>query len=206
MSDLAPAQRGWLDAIARDGWLGATAEAAAELAGMTRAELLAGSGDRIDALHAFAAALDVATRAAVPDAGSVRDRLFDALMARFDRLQQDRPVGLALLAARDPAVPLVMGRALAASLRRLADAAGVDLSPPLRLAKVAALTVIHARALQAWRRDDTPDMTAVMACLDQDLARAEDWAHGRGTLFGLPLGRFVSRGPAPPPSPGLPTE
>jgi ubiquinone biosynthesis protein COQ9 len=171
------ADTAWLNGWAAHGWGAGVAVVAAD-AGLMPAQLLAAAGDRHDALAAFAARVDAAMRAAVPADGSVRDRLFDALMARFDALQQHRGAVLALIDSRDPAVALLVGARLLPSLRRLAAGAGMAPSPVL----LAALLAIHARALNVWRSDTSADMAATMARLDQDLARAERQAE-RG--FGL---------------------
>lgn len=198
--------RAWLDGIASHGWR-VPATLVAETAGMTLAELLAAEGDRFDALTIFCVEIDAAALAALTSSGSVRDRLFDALMAGFDRVQSDRAATLALLAARDPAIAAIAGRALLASLRRIADAAGVDLRLPLGPLRLATLGAVHARAMAAWRRDDSPDMAAVMASLDRDLTRAEAWAEGRGEIASLRLGALIDRlRRAPRPSPDPPTE
>lgn len=181
----------WLDGIGRYGWSGAHAAQVAADAGLHLAELMT-AGDRYDALGAFAAACDEATREAITSAGSTRDRLFDAFMAGFDLLQANRAASVALLTSNDPAVPAILAPALLCRLRRIADGCGVDLRLPLGPLRLMTLGVIHARALRAWRHDRTADMAAVMAQLDRDLARAEAWAEGKGEFASLPIGRLLS--------------
>ncbi|QMW23960.1 hypothetical protein [Sandaracinobacteroides saxicola] len=170
------ALKGWLAAFADKGWRGADAIAAADAAGMAHGALLALLCDRLDAVAAWQDRVaDAAALAAGAGAGSARDRLFDGMMAGFDAVQADRAAALALWHARDPALAAsIVGRA-GRGLRRLARAAGVaeGLDLPLRLA---VLGGVAARALRVWASDESADMAAVMASLDGDLARVEDWA------------------------------
>jgi hypothetical protein len=163
----------FLRVVARDGWAGATAAAAAREADMALDSWLAAVGDPFDALDAF---FDHVGREAMLGAsgeGNVRDRLFDGVMRAADALQPNRGAVEALIAARDPGVYLMGAAAAAAATRRLAAAAGVPvqgIEGPLR---VAALAALFARVFAAWRRDETADMAETMAALDKGLADAE---------------------------------
>jgi hypothetical protein len=194
----------WLAVIARDGWRAATLDAVVEETGRDRFDLAREIADPIDALGGFlddisASALEASARAE----GSVRDRLFDGIMAGFDRLQAHRAAVKAMINARDPAVPALIALRAGTATRRLAAASGmstVGLSGGLR---VAALSGLLARALHAWRKDESADMAATMAELDRLLDQAERAAvDGLRALFpAFPgLGRS-DRAPEPAPDP-----
>ncbi len=203
---------GWLAAIGETGWRRAGFADAARISGLPADDIRAAVGDRIDALAALQdrVATEAATGAAEAQ-GSVRDRLFDGLMRGFDAAQADRAAVLAIWASRDPGVLLLLGGRGGLHLRRLAQAAGIDIAGPRGQLRLAALGALVAQAFAAWRRDESPDMSATMADLDRLLERAER-AETEGVspdLLGLPgLSSLFSRlrtwrgsgDPAPPPS------
>jgi hypothetical protein len=196
----------WLQAIAAQGWHKA---GSAEEADHCRA----GHGDRFDALAAFQDRVAAeAALGAAEAAGSVRERLFDGFMRGFDALQAHRAAALAIRAARDPGIPLLLAGRARLHMRRLALAAGVDLAGVRGELRLAALGALAVQAFSAWRADESPDMAATMAELDRLLERAER-AEVEGVspdLLGLPglssllgrlrlPGRRASDDPAPRP-------
>lgn len=204
---------GWLEAIGRAGWRKATAADAARAAGLTEDALAAAIGDRFDALAAFQDRVAAGAIAGMAGGANVRERLFDGIMQAFDILQAQRPAVEAIIASRDPGVPMLLAGRAGLHVRRLALAAGVDahgLGGQLRLA---ALSALGLKALATWRRDGSADMAATMAELDRLLDRAERAATEGVTpdLVGLPglsglVSRLQRRGgradQVPPPSPG----
>lgn len=189
----------WLDAWARHGWRIDGATAAAD-AGLTPADLATDCADRFDALARAADALERATLAAVPSAGSPRDRLFDALMAGFDWMQEHRDAMLAVLDGRDPGAAALLGRRTLRALNRLLDAVGDSTAGLPRVGRLTTFAAIHARALRAWRSDDSADLSGVMRQLDGDLAHAE-----RAVTEG-PFALIAGGDRAPPPAGDLPEE
>lgn len=212
MSDPAPrAQAGWLAAIAEKGWRRAAPADAARLSGLTEADIRTHADDRIDALVALQDRVAAEAAAGAAEAGgSVRDRLFDGLIRGFDAAQDSRAVVLAIRASRDPAVLLLLSGRGGLHVRRLAQAAGVDVHGLRGQLRLAGLTALVAQAFAAWRADDSADMSATMAELDRLLERAEcaDTEGLSPDLLGLPgLSSLLSRLPwqrgsadrAPPP-------
>lgn len=197
----------WLTVIGRDGWRAATLEAAANEAGLEPARIAPALADPIDALSAFLAAISRdSLAAAAAAAGSVRDRLFDGIMAGFDRLQAHRPSVEAIIAARDPAIPALVAMGALPAARRLAAAAGVGTVGPQGALRVAALSGLLARVLHAWRKDESADMAATMAELDRLLEEAER-AATKGIRELLPAFPFPGRNdPAPAPEPDPPAQ
>lgn len=175
MTDLASsAVDAWLDAIGRHGWRDADRVRAAELSADGSATLLDGFGDRFDALAAFQDRIAAeAALGAAESRGEVRERLFDGFMRGFDVLQAQRSAALAIRAARDPGIALLLAGRSRLHLRRLALAAGIDVAGVRGELRLAALGALAVQAFEAWRADDSPDMAATMAELDRLLARAE---------------------------------
>jgi ubiquinone biosynthesis protein COQ9 len=203
----------WLAAIGEIGWRGASLDETARLSGLAADDIRA-AGDRMDALAVLQDR--VATEAALGAAeagGSVRDRLFDGLMRGFDTAQVHRKAVLAIWASRDPGAALLLAGRAGLHVRRLAIAAGVEVSGPRGRARLLGLAALVVQAFAAWRQDDSADMAATMAELDRLLERAER-AETEGLspdLIGLPgLSGLFSRLPwrrgsddqAPPPSGG----
>lgn len=164
----------WLRVIGRDGWREATLDAVVEATGRGRHDIARDLADPIDALCGFLEELSAhALEASARAEGSVRDRLFDGIMGGFDRLHEHRAAVEAMINARDPAVPALVVRQAVPSIRRLAAAAGVSTVGLSGALRVAALSGLLARALHAWRKDESADMAATMAELDRLLDQAE---------------------------------
>lgn len=197
----------WLAVVARAGWQGATLAATAAEAGRPEAEVAAELGDGFDALAAFLDQVgSAAVAAAAAASGPVRDRLFDGIMAGFDTLAPHRAAVEALVTSRDPGVWALAAARAGPAIRRLASAAGVDVTGLAGPARVAALAALAARAFHVWRRDQSPDMAATMAELDRLLARAADLAEAgpaaliRRLFPAFPGRRDRAPGPAPDPA------
>ncbi len=182
------ALEGWLAAISDAGWRKATLEAAAAASGLEPSELIAALGDRFDALAAFQDRVAQEAALGCASGSNVRERLFGGMMQGFDLLQAHRGAVLALARSRDPGVAaLVAGRA-GLNVRRLALAAGMDVSGVKGHLRLAALASICWQAFTAWREDNSADMAGTMAGLDRLLASAER-AETEGfspDLLGLP--------------------
>ena len=210
----------WLAEIAAVGWRKARAAGAAARADVSEELLRRTLGERSDAVAALQADVARAAVAAALEAGgSVRDRLFDGLMAGFDRLQVNRPAVLLIWRSRDPVVGALLAARGLFDVRRLALAAGIEVRGVRGQLRLLGLAALCLQAFRAWSGDDSADMSATMAALDKLLERAET-AEVEGPspdLIGLPgLTSLLNRLPlprlrgigdrAPPPSPDLPAE
>jgi len=142
--------------------------------GPFRPRLLARLIDRIDT--AMVAGLDDDARD--PDL-PVRDRLFEALMARLDVLSGHRNGMVAALRGvpLDPPSALVAIPLLGRSMARVLTAIGESARPPFGPLKVKGLSWVWLATLRAWVGDDSPDMAVTMKTLDSALARAEEAAN-----------------------------
>ena len=173
-----------LEIAATDGWRAVTVAAAAEKAGVERsaarravrcrAGLLAAIAGRVDA-----AMLDSLDEDATDPDIPVRDRLFEALMARLDALSADRAAYLSILDGlpRDPASALAGLPSVGRSMARTLEAVGERTAPPFGPLKVKGLALVWLATLRVWRGDESTDMAATMKALDGYLARAEEAAN-----------------------------
>lgn len=174
---------GWIHVILRDGWPNARIDAVARVAACNISAVAAVAPDRWAALQRFAAR---AERSAIAEAASdpgesVRNRLFALLMALFDALHDDRDLVRALdsAARRDPALGLFALTVLTPTLRRLAEAAGVDAGGLIGPLRIAALTALYLQVGRVFIADDSADLAPTMKALDTALARAERLAQFR---------------------------
>lgn len=106
--------------------------------------------------------------------GTVREKLFDLLMRRFDVLQQYRAGVRAVLRTLpfDPLLAAGLGAATYESMRWMASAAGLDVTGLIGTLRVKGLVGVWTCTLRAWDCDDSEDLSSTMAALDQALDRA----------------------------------
>lgn len=141
----------------------------------TRAHLVARLYDRLD--HRMLAGLK-----ALDETDSVRDRLFDVVMKRFDAMNSDREGMRALVTGvrfDPPAMAVGLRRADRTAAAMLA-AAGVSPDGLLGCARIQGMKVVLLCALRGWMEDDSSDLAKTMAALDRALERAERVAGFRG--------------------------
>lgn len=141
----------------------------------TRAHLVARLYDRLD--HRMLAGLK-----ALDEADSVRDRLFDVIMKRFDAMNSDRDGMRAVVTGLrfdPPAMAMGLCRADRSAAVILA-AAGVSPDGLLGCARIQGMKVVLLCALRGWMDDDSADLAKTMAALDRALERAERVAGFRG--------------------------
>ncbi|MDH3232534.1 MAG: TetR/AcrR family transcriptional regulator [Alphaproteobacteria bacterium] len=186
---------------ARLGWRHVTLRDIADEAKVSLAELYAAypSKDAILAAHTKAIDAQVLAGAEAPsEEETVKDRLFDALMRRFDAMKPQRD-GIAAILRDGAEGPVSMLCGAARLLRSMAwtlESVGVSASGPAGAIKAKGLLAVYLGTLRVWLRDDTEDLSRTMAALDKRLARAEQFA---GTLFGGRRGRQNAPPPEAPP-------
>ncbi len=173
---------------AQAGWLHVSPAAAARHAGLdlTRARNLFACNGVI--LKKFGRQADAAALAHAVADGSVRDKLFDSLLRRFDYLQPRRAGVLALMRVLPfcPPLALALAEMNLVSMGWLLENAGVDATGIGGALKKRGLLAIWLYGLRAWAQDESPDLTATMAAVDKALARAEDMAHRRSPSSSQP--------------------
>ena len=130
-------------------------------------------------LAAFSRQLDADMLAALDaDAAEapVRERLFDALMKRFDALNPHKGAIANILgdSCADPIAAFSGLAPLGQSMAWMLEGAGIGTQGPLGLLRIKGLSMIYLSALVVWLRDDSPDMAKTMAHLDKRLRQAEN--------------------------------
>jgi ubiquinone biosynthesis protein COQ9 len=166
------------------GWRKVNVPAAARAADLSLAEARARFPSRAAILLRFGRLADQTALQDAPSEGSVRDRLFDLLMRRFDTLQAHRAGVKALLKAlpTDPPTAILLACASKRSMRWMLQAAGVTATGPRGEIQVRGLLAVWLWAIRTWERDTSDDLSGTMAAVDKALERAEQvasWLHGQ---------------------------
>jgi len=163
-----------LDLVARDGWQGYSPFTLARETGCGLAETVTQLGDRADILAAMGRRADMAMiDVDVDDLAemSVKERVFELLMRRFESLKPARP---ALQQLRREAAPEVWLEGLG-NLRRaiklVVDTAGISVHGPRRVVIGAALAAAYVQTGRVWLDDESEDLAATLAALDKQLDR-----------------------------------
>jgi hypothetical protein len=107
---------------------------------------------------------------------SVRDRLFELIMRRFEAMEPHRAAVLAMEQGndRDPAIMAIVHQRHVRCARWVLALAGLEADGMTGQARAQGLGVIIGQARAAWRGDDAGDFAKTMASLDKNLRRAEE--------------------------------
>lgn len=176
--------------------------AVADRAGVALDEFRGEFGSTYDVLAAFVAEIDRAVLAGIEPAdadSTVRERLFDLLMRRFELLLPYRPAieSLRDTGLRVPPFGMVLNRLNVRTMQWLMAAAGLDSSGLRGTARAQALALLWARVFATWLEDTDPGLARTMAKLDRELATAATWSSRFEELCNfvprLPCGRFWRR-------------
>lgn len=169
-----------LAAAAEVGWPGVTLAEVASRTGVDLATVSRHFGSKPAILDGLSRMTDAAMLADGPTdpADPPRDRLFDAIMRRFDVLTTHRPGVLAVLKAlgRDPVLAASRLPGLARSMRWTLELADLPPQGPLGEIQIRGLGLLYLVVLREWMGDDSPDMARTMAALDKRLNQAEQIA------------------------------
>jgi AcrR family transcriptional regulator len=181
-----PANEAALDAfiklIAEKGFADVALRDVAEAAGLGLAELYQVYPDKVALVAAFMAKIDAEVLAGTPTRSdpeeTARDRLFDAMMRRYDALRPYREALGAIRRAgtRDPMLALAMGPALRRSMAAMLEAASVPSEGLSGALRQNGLLAIHYAVSRVYDKDETTDLSKTMAALDSRLKTAERWA------------------------------
>ncbi|MCA8887011.1 MAG: hypothetical protein KDA35_10305 [Hyphomonadaceae bacterium] len=127
---------------------------------------------------------------------SVRDRLFELIMRRFEAMEPHRAAVTAMEqgADRDPTLLAAAHQRHVRCARWVLALAGLEADGMTGQARAQGLGVIIGQARAAWRGDGAGDFAKTMASLDRNLRRAEE-------MFGRWAGFEAKAKPedAPPP-------
>jgi AcrR family transcriptional regulator len=177
-----------LTLAAEKGWRDLALAEIAEAAELSLAELYALYSSKAAILAAYSRSIDSAVLAevAAPDGDeakeSAKDRLFDLLMRRIDKLDAHK-AGMLRIAedtGRDPLSLVCSLARLDRSMAAMLEAAGISAGGFGGLLRAKGLAAVYLAGLRAWFRDDSADKAKTMAALDRALGRAERLASGLG--------------------------
>jgi hypothetical protein len=107
---------------------------------------------------------------------SVRDRLFELIMRRFEAMEPHRKAVLSMEHGvdRDPTLLASAHQRHVRCARWVLALAGLEADGMTGQARAQGLGVIIGQARAAWRGDDAGDFAKTMASLDKNLRRAEE--------------------------------
>ncbi len=170
-----------LDLAAEKGWRDLSLADIALAAKLSLAECYAIYPSKQAILAAYSRQIDsaVLAEAEAPE-GPAKDRLFDLLMRRFDKLHGHK-AGLIRIAEDTGRDPLSLACSLARldhSMAAMLEAAGLSSSGVRGVFRVKGLGLVYLAGLRAWFRDDSDDKAKTMAALDKALTRADRLAGG----------------------------
>jgi AcrR family transcriptional regulator len=181
-SDADAALDAFLALIGERGYEAVTLREVAGQAGLGMAELYRTYRDKPALVAAFLARLDREVLAGAPAVGdpdeTARDRLFDAMMRRYDLLKPHRAAWRALRRAitRDPVLALRLADPLRRSLAATLEAAALASDGLAGALRQNGLLAIHFAVSRVFDRDESGDLSKTMAALDGRLKTAEKWA------------------------------
>ena len=106
---------------------------------------------------------------------TIRDRLFDLLMTRFDTLfpYKDGLASIIRDSTSDPLACRFLLTRMSDSMNLLLEAAEVPTQGCIGKLKVKGLFLVYANTFRVWLTDDSPDMAKTMSTLDGGLRQAE---------------------------------
>ncbi len=172
----------FLELVAQRGYGDVTLSDVGAATGLGRAELYRLYPDKLALVTGFLSRIDgevlAGTQAELDPEETVRDRLFDLLMRRFDALKPYRTALNSIRRAglRDPLMALVLGPALMRSMAAMLEVAGVPAQGLTGAVRQNGLFAIYAAVSRVFEKDETGDLSKTMAALDSRLKTAERWA------------------------------
>ncbi len=164
-----------LTVAAERGWRGVTLFDLAAAAGRPVTDFFGASlSDAADCVEeAFDRAVGVGLTQ-VDANQSLRDRLFDLIMQRFEAMEPHRAAVLAMEPVGDPVALASLHVRHVRLAQWVMALSGIDGEGVAGKARAQGLAVIIGQARMAWRQDDAGDFARTMAALDKALRRAEE--------------------------------
>lgn len=170
-----------LDVAGEHGWFALTLHDVAERAGVPPAELERSFRTKRALLDGLADRFDREAVSAVdPDAEDPDlpppERLFDALMTRFELLQDHRDGYAALLRAarRDPCMALGGVPRLHSAMGDVLHLSGLGSRGPIGCLRRKVLAALYLSVLNVWLDDRSEDLGPTMAALDTRLRKLDE--------------------------------
>lgn len=172
------------------GWREMDLASIAAASDVSLAEVIGRFPSKAAIITAFGRHVDLAMLSdGVPDdEETVRGRLFEILMRRFDRLQEDRGGVLALLKSlpEDPARAARRLCGLDRSMGLALTLAGVSPDGFRGRMRRKILGLTYLSILHRWSTDESEDMSLTMKALDKALSRLEELAGSFDGPFRIP--------------------
>jgi len=165
---------------AERGWAGFALEDVARRSRMKLAEVTKICPDKNVLLALLNEEADAAMLADDVGEGTVRDRLFELFMRRFDALARWKPGVVAVVRTQDVLLPFAVRGALRNSMRQMLEAAGIGSD----ILREAALGIVAASVLKTWCDDESADCSKTMSVLDTRLGQLERAAEALAPLCG----------------------
>lgn len=112
----------------------------------------------------------------IENVGSIREQLFEILMARFDALNRYKSALKLIYKETVPFDPLASAYGLnnlIHSMEIVLNIVGIPTCTPVGCVRTKVLSAIFIRSFIIWLEDNSADMAKTMAKLDNDLAKAE---------------------------------
>ena len=167
-----------LACAASQGWASTSLNDIAQAAGISLAELRGHFASKNAILQRFSTMIDEAVlteRDEEMAARPARERLFDAIMRRFDALAPHKEGVRAILRSTlcDPEAALCGAASLRRSMRWMLEAADIGGGGLRGALRAKGLSVVYLAVLNVWLRDETEDMARTMAVLDRQLRRVD---------------------------------
>jgi len=160
-------------------WQEITIDEIAQATKIKSSDLLEIFSSKLSILNAFNGQLDTETTrefSNIEKLGSVRDQLFDILMARFDLLNRHKPAIKLIYKKTVPFDLLASAYGLSSltkSMGIVLSIVGIPTDTLLGCMKTKILSAIFVRSFITWLGDDSTDMAKTMAILNSDLAKVE---------------------------------
>lgn len=133
---------------------------------------------------------------------SARERLFDILMQRLDAMTPYKEALKRIYEEikSEPVTLLSLNQVAINSHRYMMAAANLSTEGRFGFVKVQGIVLSFSRVMQVWFRDDDPDLSRTMACLDRELGKGEKILRQAGDVCKLaaPLTSFFKRSPLKP--------
>lgn len=141
----------------------------------------------------------LAEHSKVDTSQSIRDRLFDVLMSRFDAMSDQRDAWVSILSAEksDGLATLARRARRTISSAWALEAAGVSTTDLRGASRALALARILRLVESVWLNDG-PDLAKTMARLDQELRAGEEWLGRIEELRGFFKGKSTVKPAAEP--------
>jgi AcrR family transcriptional regulator len=163
------------DLIAQSGWRNLSVADAARAADLPLDRARARFPCRLAVLARFEAQADQAALTGIVEDSTVRDRLLGIVMSRIDVLQSHRAGVIALLRdlPRDPLTTLALAPVSLRSMRWMLEGARIETGGWRGPLRIQGMLGVWLYTVNAWRSDESEDLSATMAALDRALNRAE---------------------------------